>query len=427
MQNILIVDDEAFVRTSIMESINWEENGLHAICAPNGKEALNVIATEQIDVLLTDIKMPVMNGMDLISNIRQNDTDIEIIILSCFNEFDLVRKAMNLGACDYLLKPTMLPEDILFSVLKASKKIAARREEQSTGRHPHANSKKIKETLLFDILDGRQYDRADLEEQLKRAGAQIGRENLTVAVLKAVEYQNCYQETYSEDIYLFKYSIQNILKEIMDQSFMNELVCVGIDEYVVILTIPVSYSPDETEKALRKMFQAVFLSIKQWMGFSFVVGVSLFSYQDTDLHTAFLEADAAAHKEMYQKGGGNISFSSDFAQNAFADEDVKKAIRFIHAHIDDKNLSLQTTADHIKLSKNYLSRIFKQSFGVNFIDYVTMQKMERAKSLYINTNMRIYEIAEMVGYSDWRYFYNVYKKHMGHSLSNEKRAAKSNR
>lgn len=427
MENILIVDDEAFVRTSIMESIDWSGNGLNAICASNGREALDIMKMERIDVLLTDIQMPVMDGMELIGNIRQNDTDIEIIILSCFNEFDLVRKAMNLGACDYLLKPTMLPEDILSSVLKAAKKIAARREERSADNHLHANSKKIKETLLFDILDGRQYDRAVLEEQLKRSGAQIGRESLAVAVLKAMEYQNCYQEMYSEDIYLFKYSIQNILKEIMDQSFMNELVCVGIDEYVAILTIPASYSQEETEKALRKMLQAVFLSIKQWMGFSFVAGVSRFPYQDTDLHAAFLEADAAAHKEMYQKKDGSISFTSDFTQNAFADEDIKKAIRFIHAHIDDKNLSLQTTADHIGLSKNYLSRIFKQSLGVNFIDYVTMQKMERAKSLYINTDMRIYEIAEKVGYSDWRYFYNVYKKHMGHSLSNEKRFVKNSR
>ena len=58
---------------------------------------------------------------------------------------------------------------------------------------------------------------------------------------------------------------------------------------------------------------------------------------------------------------------------------------------------------------------------VNFIDYVTRLRVEKARSLYMNTDMKIYEIAELVGYSDWHYLYSVYKKQLGHSMSKEKR------
>ncbi len=85
-----------------------------------------------------------------------------------------------------------------------------------------------------------------------------------------------------------------------------------------------------------------------------------------------------------------------------------------------KDLSLTMVADHIGMSKNYFSKIFKESMGENFVNYVTRLRMEYARELYLGSDRKIYEIAEMVGYSDWHYFYNFYRKTFGHSLSYEK-------
>ena len=100
---------------------------------------------------------------------------------------------------------------------------------------------------------------------------------------------------------------------------------------------------------------------------------------------------------------------------------MRAALDYIRDQLGDKDLSLQTVADQVGISRNYFSRIFKEVMGVNFIDYVTRLRVEKARSLYINTDMKIYEIAELVGYSDWHYLYSVYKKQLGHSMSKEKR------
>ena len=80
-----------------------------------------------------------------------------------------------------------------------------------------------------------------------------------------------------------------------------------------------------------------------------------------------------------------------------------------------------TPITSLNIRLNYFSRIFKEGLGVNFIDYVTRLRVEQARSLYINTDMKMSEIAELVGYSDWHYLYSVYKKQLGHSMSKEKR------
>ena len=99
---------------------------------------------------------------------------------------------------------------------------------------------------------------------------------------------------------------------------------------------------------------------------------------------------------------------------------INQSIDYIIQHLDE-DLSLDTVAAHFFLSKYHFSRIFKEVMGVNFIDYVTRLRVEKARSLYMNTDMKIYEIAELVGYSDWHYLYSVYKKQLGHSMSKEKR------
>lgn len=100
---------------------------------------------------------------------------------------------------------------------------------------------------------------------------------------------------------------------------------------------------------------------------------------------------------------------------------MKLALNYIQDNLCNRELSLQTVSDYVGLSKNYFSRVFKEETRLNFVDYVTKKKLEKAKKLYTSTDMKIYEISEKLGYSDWHYLYALYKKEYGHSLSKEKR------
>ena len=123
MTRVLLVDDEAFVRSSVAKGIEWAKNGFEIECAGDGERAYELLCAKPVDIKLTDIKMPKMDGLALLEKLEAENRTMEIIILSCYNEFELVRKAMVLGATDYLFKPTMYPKDILASVLKARERL----------------------------------------------------------------------------------------------------------------------------------------------------------------------------------------------------------------------------------------------------------------------------------------------------------------
>ena len=114
MLKILIADDEPLVRAGIKSVIPWQQHGFEVIGeAENGLEAYNKIISLKPDILITDIKMPQMDGIELLKKIKKDKIHIQSIILSCFDEFDMVREAMKYGAHDYILKLSIDPEKLL--------------------------------------------------------------------------------------------------------------------------------------------------------------------------------------------------------------------------------------------------------------------------------------------------------------------------
>ncbi|MDG0793017.1 response regulator [Cohnella ginsengisoli] len=111
MYNVFIVDDEPFIIEGLIDSIDWPDFGLEVVgSAENGEEALRRIGQTPVDLLITDISMPRMNGLDLIRAARQSRPDLKAIILSGFNEFDYLKEGMRLGIENYLLKPINVKE-----------------------------------------------------------------------------------------------------------------------------------------------------------------------------------------------------------------------------------------------------------------------------------------------------------------------------
>ena len=107
MVTAILADDEEIVRTSISKWIPWQELGMVLVgSVRNGLEALDVVSDDPPDIVITDIRMPMMDGLELIEKIKMLSPDTEIIILSGFSEFSYAQKAMSYGVKHYLLKPT---------------------------------------------------------------------------------------------------------------------------------------------------------------------------------------------------------------------------------------------------------------------------------------------------------------------------------
>ena len=108
MYKVLIAEDEMFVRIGLKNSIQWADFDMEVISdVSDGQAAWEAYNTFRPDVLISDLKMPVLDGMALIKKIRNHNKDIVIIILSCLEEFNLVRNAIHLGVMDYLPQLTL--------------------------------------------------------------------------------------------------------------------------------------------------------------------------------------------------------------------------------------------------------------------------------------------------------------------------------
>ena len=106
MYSIMIVEDEYLVRQGIASLVNYEQFGMQVIAqAENGREAWQKFQENPVDILLTDINMPLMNGLELAKLAREKAPKCHIVFLTGYDDFDYARTAIKLGADDYLLKP----------------------------------------------------------------------------------------------------------------------------------------------------------------------------------------------------------------------------------------------------------------------------------------------------------------------------------
>ncbi len=159
MLKIIIVDDEPLVRMGARSCIPWEE---HEFCfageASDGQEALELVEQTDADIILTDIRMPNMDGIELIRALKQRSPHTHVIVLSCINEMETVRQALLLGADDYILKLSLKPAHMLEILTKLREKILAEREAlQQKESYDHMISDHlyvIKGNLLSRFLSG---------------------------------------------------------------------------------------------------------------------------------------------------------------------------------------------------------------------------------------------------------------------------------
>lgn len=157
MYTILVVDDEKIIREGICSTLDTIE-GINTLSAKNGSIALDIICKEQIDAMVLDIKMPVMDGLELLKQLKHHNKQVITIILSGYDEFDYAKKAMKYGAVDYILKP-FTPETViklgndLIDKIKYKQK---RQKELEQLKEQLEQSKPfIKERFFRDILNNK--------------------------------------------------------------------------------------------------------------------------------------------------------------------------------------------------------------------------------------------------------------------------------
>jgi two-component system response regulator YesN len=215
--NVLLVDDEDYVLDFLEEQIPWSRIGDITIYkAGSAEEALEIARNTELQIVVTDIRMPETSGLELLAILREDYPDLKVVLLSGYSEFEYARKALQHGAADYLLKP--VTEDEVVSCLQ--KVLVLIDEEKRQSEHLSAANNMVKlgihrmrEHLLLDLLLGRKYGSDEMQRHLHALQLPIGPDEECALALIRIETGS--EEATREDFELFSYGLLNMAEEIL--------------------------------------------------------------------------------------------------------------------------------------------------------------------------------------------------------------------
>ncbi len=438
MYRILLADDEPLICRGIANLLETSGIAIDKVfIALSGYEALDVLRMEEIDLLITDIQMGEMSGIELMRQARLMTPWLQTIVLSAHETFHYAQEAMRLGAKDYLIKPIGSAPflDTVRSVLLKMEKPVATREEMSARLQEHFRME-APDPARTEALRLLFAEPADAMRRLAAMGRAPHGPNFAAAKLR-LDLEGWARErgTDGKDGPLLRYAALNIAEELLGSKWTATPFYSGEDE----LTVLVEWSETEYANAgpnkaslLEMLGRSLHHHIRTVLGLGCVVGVSQIAHGVEFVPMLGEQATKALawsrkHKDHYVFYYGDFHASlyerqpTEDEWNALNNAIVEKAKAYIDSHYGQKGLTLHEIAQKNHVSANYLSYLFKKHTGFNLWEYVIKLRMEESRRLLTATDLRRYEIAERVGYESPEHFSKIFKKYYGKSPSELKK------
>ena len=489
MYRLLIVDDEDVIRDGLVNTIDWKSMGFSVVStARNGREALDILETVQPDVILADIRMPRLSGIELAKSIQTDYPEIKVVILTGYDHFEYAQEAIEHNIFSYLLKPYNSIK--LTEVFSKLKNILDKRNRVSN------LSIRANQTLINE----------ELFQWIKK---EILLDNTLLLSKWLLEHKGLY-------IYLFIDIDHSFIKNLQNKEYDSVAAFVSLENKFWLVS---EMSPDVLEGNIKKITEAESTVIYHAM-YKFVhepgleldtiieklnkVNQLVFFYESSIVHAqdiekktrkpddtffsnkVILDIVAAIKKENLEEIKDLLRFAYKVEKNKnlferkIVNNLVSKWIRTLwkelanHNLIDEieikkislivdriqtfssfcslteyiflkivnatknaglkivntsnllivntlsiiqlrykESLSLDLIANELEISSSHLSRLFKKELGINFKDYLKNFRISIAKEKLKNTTLKIYEIAEDVGYSEQTYFSDIFKRTVG--------------
>lgn len=375
MQKVFLVDDEIVIRENIRTCIDWEKEGfVYCGDAPDGELALPLIEQVKPDILITDIRMPFMNGLELSAIVRRMRPDIKIIILSGHDEFEYARQAIRIGVEDYCLKPFSAEDLIRMLRLVGAKGKAGAGGSRQAGkerRWPGGGASPM------DMLDPATRDPISLDRtgfiEFLKVGAPAQKELRIRRFAK--DLANLDWETSLYGFFLLHDLTLGVFREA--GALYGDHV-----------------RPDDRLAEMKSRINA----IRSWEE----ACAYLIRLADLFWHWRSQAGD---------RYGPLIAQVKQYVQEQYGDE----------------GLSLNDAAKHVNVSPSHLSKVFRQETGMTFIEYVMETRIKKAMELLLSTKAKSYEVAFRVGYQDPHYFSNVFKRMTGMTIREFRKRGKAER
>jgi len=526
MYTVMLVDDDYPVLEFLSQTIPWEKLGLkhHSACS-NGMEALEKARVEPPDIIITDIGMPHMDGLELIEELRKLNPRLSCMILSCMDDFAHAQRAMRLKVNDYVLKETMEAEQITQLLLKLKEELMEddRRDSELeawkslTVTHASALRHQLLQQMITSEqskpvewaqeagrlgihFDGQSYlpvlfflSRLGLSEDSTLQDQQLVKlfEEAAEEVLLAFPGAMLLPSNRKEQIVLLPYKrMLNVDMRAQSEPYLLRMQAMLASQSALPVTVMYGSAAAEASELGRNLGRLIGLkqdrfylheggiymqtaveravsnediyaayqsstqqisdafleedeellelSIQQWMEHIRLVGYSPELVKEWTLKIMYDNQARFMSMEHYQSKFSlevlhkmlseidTLDELIEWMQKFFKDRlplvsliyqqsrrsEIMRAQQYVNKNIG-KKITLEEVADMLHINSSYFSRLFKKETGHNFIQYVTLAKMERAKELLAKTNISVEDVAERLGYDNKSYFTKLFKKYTG--------------
>ncbi len=258
MYKVIIAEDEMLVRMGLKNSVNWSKYDMEVVAdVSDGQQAWDAYCSLSPDILITDINIPIISGMDLISRIREDNQNIEIIIISCIEEFSKVKKAMSLGVSEYILKMIMTEAELEI-VLEKTKQNLIRKNPHRISNYLSANNTDfLKEQFLKEFIFYNIRNTSDMETFIKQNDFKICPKNIVLGLIEIDQYSTL--ETFFEDDkgQLIRTSLLNVLNEIISSYKFGEIFHDDINHYVLITNISSGNGIENANEEMSEIFRNI--------------------------------------------------------------------------------------------------------------------------------------------------------------------------
>lgn len=492
LKTVLLVDDEQFMLNSMKTLVDWEEHGFSIVAAAhNGKRALEYYKQLHPDLVITDIVMPIMDGLELIKEIRRLSEETYILIITAYDEFEYAKKALQNGVADYILK-TEIAKDTFYEKLtfichKLDARSASKRHISNMELQTFFNSPPLPEIKEDKIMPGdlpknrytflvlsehqpltRKSTRWQMSftEQEEKRNVYCQQVKLTTALPVFIVFVNHYiilavsikdsvkaqkrrarsiaailaQQLSGESCYVFYHSaplkiaefrrlFYNYYSRLEFYSHFGKTVFLDLLELEAAKATPIyrslSYPILSSDKEAAKRWEEALISHLEYL---FENG----DFADIDRFFRWfcyycentLENDTLFEEEVFIQG--REEFISWFiagwrrcvqlfesSKRVSYSPVVAETLELIQSRYGEMDMSIELLSENVRMSQGRLAQRFREEVGKTINEYLTDIRVEAAIFLLKNTNDKVYDIAEKVGYSSAQYFSQVFYKKTG--------------
>ena len=421
MIRALIVDDEPMQLQGLLRHIDWARFGYdRPLTAESGEEALELLSQAPVDVLITDVTMPGLSGIELLAACSVDYPELQsmqTLIISGYDEFEFVQEAIRLGVKGYLLKPikTEALEAKLSEFRDAvEKKRQIERETIALKEKWESSLDILQDRFVSDLIEGRLKTEEDTATWKKLLDLPEERWTVRVIVIRSGKLSRLLSPDGER-----RHLLGDPLLRAARAGFAGlERLYIGRTGPNEATIVELNASPEQRAYAEKQL-----IFVKDVMREQFgAIAASAVSACREWRELPQLYQDAA--KGMADPDAGDDAPGQDDTEGIAADGTeaqgelftqhrlIRRIAAFLEEHLQD-HVTVKQLAERFHLNASYLSVLFKKEIGRTISDFVQDARMNRAKTLLRDPGVKVYEVADRVGFQTTAYFSYLFKKRTG--------------